>query len=296
MRNLLSALSSVVAASMSMAIASHAATPDWTRVGEAVGKPGEMYADEVYKVTLPRNDLTLSLDGVSIRASFLRGSWVSFHAMGDQTVAVADLALTEAEVKPVMEKLELSGWEITGLHNHMTRIRPMMLFLHAMAHGDAVQLGRDIHEALLRSKTPFTTAEAPPWPRDISASTLDEILGASSKREGGVLKYRIPRADVIRENGMPIPAAMGSETGVNIQPSGPGRVAITGDVTLIESEVQPVVNALRENGIEVMALHNHMLAEEPRLFFLHFWVDGDPVKSARGTRRALDKVNLARPK
>jgi hypothetical protein len=170
--------------------------------------------------------------------------------------------------------------------------------MHIGAHGDPVKIARAIHDALALSKTPMTAP--PPAPaggaQDIGLDTkqLDQLMGQSGKVNGGVYQFSVPRAEPVTDGGMEVPPSMGLATAINFQPTGGGKAAITGDFVLAASEVNPVIRALRENGIEVTALHSHMLTESPRLFFMHFWADDDALKLARGLRAALDKMNVVK--
>jgi biotin operon repressor len=206
-----------------------------------------------------------------------------------------NLVLTEEEVNPVMTKLAAAGIQITALHNHLLRNRPFTMYLHVLGHGDPVQFAAALHMALAESKTPFAAAPAgtaPPIALDIAA--IDQALGAKGKDVGGVYQFGIPRAETIKDDGMVVPPAMGSAIGINFQPTGGGKTAITGDSVLIASEVNPVLKALRDHGIEVTAIHNHMLDDEPHLYFMHFWANDDAVKLAQGLRAALAQINIAK--
>ena len=268
------------------------ATRDWTPVAQALGKAGSVQADGGYRVPLPRTDLHVVLDGVQLNAGFALGSWVAFAPMGKGTMVMGDLVLTQDEVGPVMKSLEENGFEITALHNHLLRAEPMTLYMHVMGEGDPVKLAQTLHAALALSKTPFAAPGAAPSPADlgIDASAIDKIIGAKGKVNGGVLQYGIPRRLPVRDGGMVVPTSLGSAIAINFQPTGDGKAAITGDFVLAASEVNPVLKALRENGIEVTAIHNHMLDDEPRMFFMHFWANDDAQKLAHGLRAALDNA------
>jgi len=211
---------------------------------------------------------------------------------------MGDLVLLEAEVNPVMAKLIANGVEITAVHNHLLRASPAPFYMHVGGHGDAVKLATAIHDALAESKTPLEApASAPTAPAvDLDVKQLDEILGTKGRQAGGVYQFSVPRRDAISEDGMAItpPGPMGVATGINFQPTGGGKAAITGDFVLAGNEVNPVIKALRDNGVEVTALHSHMLAEEPRLFFMHFWANDDAVKLAKGLHAALEKMAIAK--
>jgi hypothetical protein len=272
------------------------AEPAWDKVAQALGKSGAVVAGGVYRIGLPRTDLKVTLDGVELKPGFALGSWLAFEPTGDQAMVMGDLVLTESEVSPVMQKLAESGFEITALHNHLLRGSPTTLYMHVLGHGDPVALATSLHEALAFSKTPFT-APAPPTsptpPIELDTAALDQILGAKGSINGGVYQVGVPRGEKITETGMAVPPSMGSAIAINFQPTGGDKAAITGDFVLLAKEVNPVLQALRAGGIEVTALHSHMLNEEPRLFFMHFWANDDAAKLAKALRAALDRINVA---
>ena len=279
-----------------VATSAFAADRDWSDVGKALGKDGAMQPGGVYRVSLPRTDLKVSLDGVAIKPGFALGGWLAFEPAGDQAMVMGDLVMTQDEINPVMKKLEDSGIEITALHNHLLRAEPATMYMHVMGHGDPVQLAQELHAALSLSKTPFDAPSGTSQPQsmELDTASIDKIIGAQGKANGGVLQYGIPRAEKITESGMPVPPALGSAIAINFQPTGSGKAAITGDFVLIAKEVNPVAKALRDNGIEVTAVHNHMLDDQPRLFFMHFWANDDAQRLATGLRAALDRVNVAK--
>jgi hypothetical protein len=264
----------------------------WAPVAQALGKSGTEMPGGIYRVGMPRTDLHVTLDGVTLKPGFALGSWVAFEPMGKEAMVMGDLVLTQDEIEPVMKKLLESGIEVSALHNHLLRASPLPFYMHISAHGDPVTLARGIHEALLLSKTPLGSAPAAAEPKiDLDTAMLDRTIGTAGKAAGGVYQFGIPRADSVRANGMVVPPAMGSAESINFQPTGNGKAAITGDFVLKASEVPVVMRTLRENGIDVTALHNHMLDDQPRMFFMHFWANDDAAKLARGLRAALDHVN-----
>jgi len=271
---------------------------DWKAVGQALGKEGSVQPGDVYKVSLPRTDLQVTAGGVRLKPALALGSWVAFKRMGDAAMVMGDLVLTEDEVTPVMTKLQEGGVEQTALHNHVLRESPRVMYMHIGAHGDAVKIARAIHDALALSKTPMAAPAAAPasGAEDLGFDTkrLDQLMGQSGKVNGGVYQFSVPRAEAVTDGGMEVPPSMGLATAINFQPTGSGKAAITGDFVLVASEVNPVIRALRESGIEVTALHSHMLTENPRLFFMHFWADDDAQKLARSLRAALDKMNVVK--
>jgi biotin operon repressor len=269
-------------------------TGEWDKVASALGKAGSVQPGDVYKIALPRTDLQVNAQGVRIAPALALGSWVAFKKMGTECMVMGDLVLTEDEVNPVMAKLEQSGIDITAVHNHLLDESPRIMYMHIGASGQPQKLAEAIHSALALSKTPFGGSPGSAKPSDLDVKQLDSMLGRQGKPNGNVIQYGFPRADKITEHGMEIPAAMGVATAINFQPTGAGKAAITGDFVLKANEVNEVIRALRGNGIAVTALHSHMLEEEPRLFFMHFWANDDAFKLARGLRAALDKTNSAK--
>ncbi|HMD66116.1 MAG TPA: DUF1259 domain-containing protein [Stellaceae bacterium] len=273
-----------------------AADDDWqARVGEALGKTGAAAPGGIYRVGLPRTDLKVTLDGVELKPGFALGGWLAFEKMGDQGMVMGDLVLTMDEVTPVMTRLAAGGIEVTALHNHLLRNQPFTMYMHVLGQGEPVKLAASLHAALAESKTPLSAAPAAPPPQiDLDTTAIDQTLDAKGANNGGVYQFSIPRAEPIKDNGMDVPPPMGSANAINFQPTGGGKAAITGDFVLIASEVNPVLKALREHGIEVTAIHNHMLDDQPRLYFMHFWANDDAKKLAEGLKAALAHVNIAK--
>jgi len=269
---------------------------DWKAVEQALGKAGSMQPGDVYKISLPRTDLKVTVGAVELKPALALGSWVAFKKSGESTMVMGDLVLTEDEVTPVMSKLQESNVEVTALHNHVLHESPRVLYMHIHVTGDAVKIAKAIHDALALTKTPFVTSPASNRTQDIGIDTkqVDQIMGQNGKVNSGVYQFGVPRAEAISDNGMEVPPAMGVATAINFQPTGEGKAAITGDFVLIGNEVNPVIKTLRASGIEITALHSHMLTENPRLFFMHFWANDEAEKLARGLRAALDKVNIVR--
>jgi len=279
-----------------LSTAALAADNDWAPVAEALGRSGAQMPGGVYRVGLGRSDLKVTLDGVEIKPPLALGSYLAFQKMGGEGMVMGDLVLTQEEVSPVMKKLIDGGIAITAVHNHLLRSSPATMYMHFLGRGDPAKLAAVLRTALAESKTPLA-APAPagsPPPLDLDTAAIDQTLGAKGTVNGGVYQFNIPRAETIMEGGMPIPVAMGSGIVINFQPTGGGKAAITGDFVLIAREVNPVLKTLRDGGIEVTALHSHMLDEQPRLFFMHFWANDDAGRLARSLKAALSKVELAK--
>jgi hypothetical protein len=270
---------------------------DWQKVDETLGRKAAV-SDDVHRYGFPRSDLAVTLDGVAIKPALALGGWVAFKPAREGAMIMGDLVLLETEINPVMAKMIANGIEITAVHNHLLRASPATFYMHVAGHGDPVKLASVIRDALAESKTPLTVASpaSPPPAVDLDTAQLDQIIGAKGQANGGVYQYGVKRRDPITEGGMPLTpvGATGVATGINFQPTGGGKAAITGDFVLTGDEVNPVIAALRANGIEVTALHSHMLDEQPRLFFMHFWANDDAIKLARGLRAALDKTASAK--
>jgi hypothetical protein len=269
---------------------------DWKIVEAAMGRSGSTQPGDVYKFGMPRKDMQVTVEGTPIKAGLALGSWVAFKKMGGEAMVMGDLVLSEDEVEPVMMKLQQGGIEQTALHNHVLHETPRVMYMHIAGHGNAVKLATAIHDALALTKTPGGGPTAPAKVTDYGFDTgqVDAILGHKGKDNGGVYQVAVPRTEKIIDGGMEIPPSMGTATAINFQPTGNGKAAITGDFVLLGKEVNPVIRALRQNGIEVTAIHSHMLTEEPRLFFMHFWANDDALKLAKGLRAALDQTNSAK--
>ena len=277
------------------AAAASAAEPDWSKVDSVFARPAAV-SGTVHRYGLPRSDLKVSLDGVALKAGFALGGWVAFAPMGDQTMMMGDLVLTESEINPVMTKLLAEGLEVTGLHNHLLRANPPTFFMHVSGMGEPEQLARQLRAALEESKTPLeppATRATAAQDLGIDTAAIDAAIGFKGRDNGGAYQFGLPRSDSIKQNSMALPGAMGLAIGINFQPTSGGKAAITGDFVALAGEVNPLIKALRDNGIEVAAIHNHMLDDEPRAFFIHFWANDDAVKLAKGLRAGLDAVGVA---
>jgi hypothetical protein len=277
---------------LSTIVAADAQSIDWAKIDTAFGRTAAV-AGTIHRYGFPRSDLQVTLDGVTIRPAFALGGWIAFQPMKDTAMVMGDLVLLQTEVNPVMAKLLEGGLEVTAVHNHLLRAEPLPFYMHVGGHGDPVKMAETIRNALAVSKTPLSPPAAPATPPviDFDMAQLDQIIGAKGAANSGVYQFNVPRRDPITEGGMMVGApAMGGATAINFQPTGGGKAAITGDFVLIGTEVNDVVRALRSNGIDVTAIHNHMLTEEPRIIFMHFWANDDAIKLAKALRVALDKT------
>ena len=268
----------------------------WIAVDQALGRGGTTQADGVRRYGFPRSDLHVQLDGVAIKPALALGSWLAFRPMGASSAVMGDLVLTPDEVSPVMSELLKGGIQVTAVHDHLLRSSPQTIYMHVRGQGDPARLAATLHSALALSHTPL---QAPPPAAaqpalDLDTAALDRTIGGQGKANGGVYQFTIPRAETITEDGMSVPASMGTGTAINFQPLGSGRAAVTGDFVLLAAEVDPVMRALRSGGIEVTALHTHMVGEQPTLYFMHFWAVGGSSQLATTLRRALDLTSAQR--
>ncbi|HEY2226560.1 MAG TPA: DUF1259 domain-containing protein [Xanthobacteraceae bacterium] len=290
-------LLTICGVALTFATAATAQEIDWKKVDEAFGR-SPVVAGDVHRYNFPRTDLNVTLDGVTIKPALALGGWVAFKPMHGEVMAMGDLVLLDTEVNPVMAKLLENGVDVTAVHNHLLRANPPTYYMHVGGHGDPVKMATAVHTALSQSKTPLTppaTAATPPS-IDLDTNQLDQIMGVKGTNNGGVYAFGVPRRDPITEGGMQITPVgpMGAANSINFQPTGGGKAAITGDFLVTGDEVNPLIRTLRANGIEVTAIHSHMLTEQPRMIFIHFWANDDAIKLAKGLRAALEKTAIAK--
>jgi hypothetical protein len=285
----------MLAAAMAFPALAKAAEIDWKKVDAALGKTAAV-SGEVHRYGLPRSDLKVTLDGVAIKPALALGGWVAFAPVHGEAMLMGDLVLLETEINPVMTKLLEGGLDITAVHNHILRASPATFYMHVGGHGDPEKMAAVIRSALSVSKTPFdppATTAGPAPAVDLDTAKLDEIIGVKGNAVGGVYQFGVPRRDPAMESGMPVNGPLGGANAINFQPTGNGKAAITGDFLVTGNEVNPLIHALRAGDIEVTAIHSHMLDEQPRMFFIHFWANDDAMKLAHGVRAALEKTAIA---
>jgi hypothetical protein len=274
----------------------HAAPPDWKAVEQALGKSGQLQDGDVFRVGMPRTDLSVTVKGVPVKAVFALGSYAAFKQVGDHAMVMGDLVLLDQEVPAVMSGLFSGGFVVTAVHNHLNEMSPHVMYMHYEGHGEALQLAKALRQALSASATPLGVSS----PSAASAPTVDtkeieRTLGRAGRDAGaGVFQVTVPRAETITENGTPLLPAMGVVTALNFQAVAEDKAAITGDFVLLDKEVNPVARTLRQHGIDVTAIHNHGLLDTPRLFYMHFWAVDAPAKLAQALKAALDQTNSRR--
>jgi hypothetical protein len=286
-------LQAVVLMALAFSQANAQSASDWKPVETALGRSGQPQPDGSFKFSLPRGDMKVSIGGTQVKPGLALGSWLAFKGTSDNGMVMGDLVLAESEVAPVMQKLHQGGIEVTALHNHLLNETPRVMYMHVSGHGSTQKLAQALHDAIALTKTP---PPAPPGgaPAELGLdlTAIEQALGHQGKNNNGILQFAIPRAEKITAGGMEVPPSMGVATAINFQPLGAGRAAITGDFVLISSEVNPVIAALNAGGIQVTAIHSHMLDDQPHLFFMHFWATDDAAKLARDLKAALDKTNF----
>lgn len=266
-----------------------------TAIEDALGRKGTPNPGGVLKFGFPRGDLQVVVNGVTVRPALALGSWVAFQRISDHALVMGDLVLLSTEVESVMASLQQNGIEQTALHNHLLGESPRVLYMHIRAIGNPARIARAVRTALEFTSTPLgPPAAAVATPMELDTAAVARALRASGKSNGGVFQVTIPRREKVLDEKHEVAASMGIATALNFQPTGAGKAAITGDFVLLGREINPVLWALSENGIQVTAIHSHMVNETPHLFFMHFWGNDDAVKLARGLRTALDLTGSKR--
>jgi hypothetical protein len=284
------------AATAASAAAQATVAIDWAKLDSAFGRTGTMQPGDVRRYSMPRSDLRVTAAGVSIRPALALGSWIAFKAHGNGAVAMGDLVLKHEELGAVLARLQEGGVQQTAIHHHIILESPRIVYVHLHGHGDPVAIATTVRTALGLTGTPAAGPPAAPSNEafGIDTTAITSALGHTGRINGGVWQVSVPRAETIRSGDFEVPPSMGLGTAINFQPTGGGKAAITGDFVLIATEVNAVIKALSDNHITVTSLHNHLLDESPRLFFMHFWANDDATALARGLKAALDLTNSRR--
>ena len=258
-------------------------------IAKAMGKEGDL-TGEMYRVSFPRSDLTVKVGNVVIKPALALMSWAAFVKSGSTAISYGDLVLLDDEINPVISKLEERGIELSALHNHLLHENPRIMYIHFVGRGNEVEMAKGIWEALALTKSPLVSTPASQEVKPELAKEIERIIGYEGSMGGGVFHITVPRNDVhVHAMDAAIPGSMGMNTPLNFQFDGK-NAAINGDFMLLPAELNPVIKVLRANGIEVASVHNHMLDDEPRLIFMHFWAYGDAVDLAKGLKAALMRI------
>lgn len=249
-----------------------------------------------YKITIPQNDLSIMVDSFKIIPAMGLGSWIAFTPSAEGAMIMGDIILTETDLKPVQQEVIKQGLTITAIHNHFVRNHPNVIYMHIGGSGSTEMMAQKAKAVIdkvkeLRGGDPSKgTASNEAVTNSIDTKTLDDILGYKGELSKGVYKYTVGRPDVkLMEHGVTISTFFGFNTWAAFQGT-PEKAAVAGDFTMLENEVAPVIKALVENGIEVVAVHNHMVEEQPKIFFLHYWGIGNAAQLAKGLRAAIDQT------
>ena len=266
---------------------------DTATIEKIVGIKGKSNNGE-YKITIPQNDLNIEVDGFKIIPPMGLGTWIAFTPSHDGAMIMGDIILTETDLKPVQQEVIKQGLTISAIHNHFVRNHPNVMYMHIGGSGkteDVAQKAKAVLDKVAESRGHNPSAgSVADVPYSIDSKKLDDILGYKGEMSKGVYKYTIGRPDVsLKEHGVTITTFFGFNTWAAFQGT-PDHAAVAGDFTMLEEEVTPVIKALVENGIEVVAVHNHMVHEQPRIFFLHYWGVGNAEQLAKGLKAALDQT------
>jgi len=257
-------------------------------IAKAMGKEGDL-TGEMYRVSFPRSDLTVKVGNVVIKPALALMSWAAFVKSGSTAISYGDLVLLDDEINPVISKLEERGIELSALHN-LLHENPRIMYIHFVGRGNELEMAKGIWEALALTKSPLVSTPASPETKPELAKEIERIIGYEGTMGGGVFHITVPRNDVhVHAMDAAIPGSMGMNTPLNFQLDGKDA-AINGDFMLLAAELNPIIKVLRANGIEVASVHNHMLDNEPRLIFMHFWAYGDAVDLAKGLKAALMRI------
>ena len=272
------------------------AAAEWKTVEDVFGFPGAVLPGGVIRFNMPRTDLHVTVAGTEVKPGLALGAWAAFHHVSaNDAMVMGDLVLIDDEVAPVMKTLQQGGVEVTALHNHLVGESPKIMYVHMGGHGDPVKLAQTIKQAVGLTKTPRPqSGGAKEAALGFDVAAVEQIMGRQGNVSGGVLHFNVPRAEKVTHGGMMTPPSLGAGTAINFQPTGDARAAIAGDFAMTATEVGPVMKVLQDNGVQAVALHSHALDDVPRLFYMHFWANGDAVKLAKVLRGAVDVTNSAK--
>ncbi len=298
MRTFIAALALALSSAATIAAPSKASTFDTARIEALTGAKGALNQMEgVFKVSVPRSDLAVTAAGVRLTPPMGLTSWAAFKHAGGHTVVMGDMVLLEDQVNPVMSVALDNGLEVTALHNHFFWDSPKVMFMHIGGMGDEARLAEAVGKVFARIKETgggrgdVPTADIDPAKSSLDTKKIDAILGKNGELKDGVYKVTIGWETTMHGG------TMGSTMGVNTWAAFAGsddKAVVDGDFAMLESELQGVLKALRGAGIDVVAIHQHMTGESPRVMFLHYWGVGSTEDLAKGLRAALDRAGNSR--
>jgi hypothetical protein len=268
---------------------------DTSSIERIMGMKGKSNKGE-YKITIPQNDLNIEVDGFKIIPAMGLGTWVDFAPSPGGAMIMGDIVVTETDLKPVQQEIVRQGLTITAIHNHFVRNHPNIMYMHLGGSGPLEQVAQKAKAVLdkvkeVRGGDPAKgLASNGTVENTLDTKSLDGIIGYKAEMNKGVYKYTIGRPDItLKKHGVTVTSFMGFNTWAAFQGT-PEKAAVAGDFTMLENEVAPVIKVLVENGIEVVAVHNHMVHEQPRIFFLHYWGIGNAESLAKALKAALDQT------
>jgi len=272
---------------------------DTATIEKITGLKGKSNNGE-YKITVPQNDLNIEVDGFKIIPPMGLGTWIGFTPTKEGAMIMGDIIITETDLKPVQQEAIKQGLEITAIHNHFVRNHPNVMYMHIGGNGKTDVMATKAKAILdkvaeVRGHSPAGVSGSD-VAYSIDSKKLDDILGYKGEMSKGVYKYTIGRPDVkLKEHGTTVTTFLGFNTWAAFQGS-PDHTAVCGDFAMLEDEVAPVIKTLIETGIEVVAVHNHMVHEQPKIFFLHYWGIGNAEQLAKGLKAALDQTGKSKNK
>jgi hypothetical protein len=278
---------------MIVPLSSAQTTPDLREVEQILGVSGQMQEGALV-VPFPRSDIKVTIYGDSVPTAFGFGSWTAWKNMGNETMVMGDLVLLEKEINPVISALAEAGISVTALHNHFLGEKPRIIYMHIHGIGQAGALARGIRKALDKTATPRShPAPTNAFPA-LDIKRMEQIIGHPGHAGGGIFKITVGRPG-IKIHGVELTSSMGLNSWVAFIGTNE-RAHVAGDIAMLANEVNPVIRALRKHGIKILAVHNHMLDEEPRIFFLHYWGTGKAENLARAFRDALAQAKKTEAK
>lgn len=261
---------------------------DTSAIQNAIGLTGKMMPGGIFRVSIPRDDLHVTVDRIRLKTALALGGYAVYEPLQQGALVMGDLPLLQSEVDSVQRDLLQSGFAITALHNHLLNETPHVMYMHYMKSGDPVAISRQLRDALKKTGMSFVHRAAAPAAAFPFATQIDAALNLTGSAHDGIYSVSLPRPEKITDDGTPLPPAMGVATSINFQTAGTNAIATTGDFVLTADQVQPVMRALQSHGIEVTALHQHLVGADPTLYFMHFWAAGSQASVLPGLRAALD--------
>ena len=279
-----------LAASICVAARPVVAQPDWRHAVEQSLGHGEAKEHQVFEIEAPRSDLKIERAGLRLDPGLDFTDELRFMPAPGGALVMGEIILTADEANPVISRLESRGFQVAAVHKHILDLSPRLVWVHFNATGEPSRLAQSIRYALAASKTPLPAKAGAPSGKSpgLDSARIEQALGRKGKPKDGLLTFSIPVDASVSMDGVKLPSDMGMSIELNFQPLGGGRAAVTGEFPLTADKVNPVLRALQDHGLQVQAVHNHMLTEQPRMFFVHFWAEDEATAIAQSLRAAVD--------